>query len=98
MQKPQSDGAPLRHHLEVIRDRTGRVPRQLDEAPELPESVGYLWVWYLDICTYRPRGLTVEGLSPKMLMDWCWFTGNELCMWERKALRSLDVVMLKGDK
>jgi len=88
----------LRHHLEVIRDRTGKIPKQLDEAADCPDSIRYLWQWYLEICSYRPRGFTAEGLSPKMLIDWQWFTGNELCMWERKALRLLDLIMLKEDK
>lgn len=39
--------------------------------------------------------MQVVPMSPQMLKDWCWFTGNDLCMWERKALRLLDLVMLK---
>lgn len=30
------------------------------------------------------------------MRDWCWATGNHLELWERRALRKLDALWMKG--
>ena len=39
----------LRKHLQQVQKTTGKVPRQLAEVPELPESAAYIWHWFWEL-------------------------------------------------
>lgn len=86
----QDDGNSLRVHLECVYAQTGFLPEQLAAQPSLPQLVSHIWVWFLDMCCDRVSGMEAGRLTATIMKDWCWATGNELELWERKAIRQVD--------
>lgn len=64
---------------------------QLLDAPERPDLTGYLWDWFCEMNLDRDAGGMAPGrITSRIMIDWCWATGNELELWERKVIRSID--------
>jgi len=87
----QEDKATLRHHLEVVWRRTGKKPQQLQEAPELPESVAHIWSWYVELS--RKRQAAMSGVAPLLESEIGWFFANRGItpeLWELDAINALD--------
>lgn len=66
----------------------GRKPKQLAEAPALPEELSYVWEWYLEV-----RGS--EPLTYTELRNWSLLTKKVLLGWEAELIRSLDRIFWK---
>lgn len=93
----QEDGKPLRDHLNSLWRQTGVQPQLLEEAPALPPLVSHLWEWFLDLCNERENnGMAISRISSRAIRDWCWASGNQTEVWERKALRRLDAAWVRA--
>lgn len=82
-----NDGNPLRVHLEIIYKQTGVMPQLLADAPGLPQEAEHLWHYYCDLL----RESEGKRITASLVQNWQWFTGNALDLWERKAIRLLDI-------
>lgn len=88
---PQSDGATLRQHLEVVAEKTGIVPDELQAHP-CPEAAVYLWEWFIDVVGVR--GMGASSLTHFEIEAWARMKGIELAAFEVAALRALDRVAM----
>jgi len=89
----------LRMQLENVYRQTGKKPRQLIDAPELPECGRYLWMWFVDMNnSEREVSMTVSRITASSMIAWQWATGNILALWERKALRAIDAVWIEAQR
>jgi hypothetical protein len=68
----------------------------LADAPELDSELMYLWHWFIDMNnTERGNGaMGIERISSTAMMSWQWATGNDLELWERKAIRCMDAAWI----
>ena len=73
------------------------MPQELENAPELPYEVAYLWGYFIDMSDDRGSGMTVQKITSSVMKDWCWRTGNELELWERQAINSLDNAFIRAN-
>lgn len=97
LNQPQGDKATLRHHLTVVWEKTGKQPQQLIDAKPLPQAGAHLWRWFMDMNAMRNNnGVTESLLSARDLIDWCWFSGQSLELWERRAIRAMDIAWVRG--
>ena len=89
---PKNSTATTRHHLESVWRQTGRMPKDLAEAPELPELTVHVWDVYRRIAAYREwDGMSgPKLLTPRAVKDWCWMTGALLSTWEKQVILRLD--------
>lgn len=62
---------------------TGRMPKQLQQAPECPAELMYLIEWYNEASDG-------EGLTYQKLHYWQLTMKRELAGWEAKVLMSID--------
>lgn len=67
---------------------TGRKPKQLAEAPELPEELGYIWEWFREVFSGEP-------LTFSEMQAWAQLTGKRLLGWEAELIKSLDRIYWK---
>lgn len=61
----------------------GRKPKELEEQPDFPEELRYIWEWYLEIRTGDPLTFTE-------IKSWAELTHQPLLVWEVDLLRTLD--------
>ena len=89
----------LRKHLQQVQKTTGKVPRQLAEVPELPESAAYgsllnvsvlaempaayIWHWFWELKGSQP-------LTYTEIKNWSELTATPLTPFEVQALVELD--------
>lgn len=53
MLTPTKDGSTLRDQLMVVKERTGKLPPELEEEPELDEMFQEAWYWFLRLHSKR---------------------------------------------
>ena len=82
----QGDGAPLRTHLQRVRQATGRLDPMLAEAQQpLPVEVAVLWN------TFTALRSSCEGAVSCTEIDaWCRLYRVQLTHWEVETLQILD--------
>lgn len=64
------------------------MPKQLAEAPSLPEGLSYVWLWYMELASG-------EYLSFTEIKAWAELNGLQPFPWEVKLIKSLDRVYWK---
>lgn len=80
---PEGSKVTLRDHLEQVYKQTGRKPKQLQEIPEFPNEVAYIFNWYMEV-----RGL--ERLTYNELKCWTDLTNTRLLPYEVEVIIKLD--------
>ena len=80
---PKGSKVSLRKHLQQVQKTTGKVPRQLAEVPELPESAAYIWHWFWELKGSQP-------LTYTEIKNWSELTATPLTPFEVQALVELD--------
>lgn len=65
-----------------------RKPKQLEDAPELPQELEYVWEWFREVFTGQP-------LTFSELHHWSSLTGKSLAGWEAELIKSLDRIFWK---
>ena len=71
--------------------QSGKLPKLLQDAPELPPCLTYLWSDFLEL--HQGRGSNGFGPSPIGFHDIDGFqrvTGTKFAAWERAAIRAAD--------
>lgn len=89
---PQGDGAPLRVHLQRLRQATGRVDAQLAESLRpLPAGVAPLWDVFAALSATRVPA--ADGMGPITCVEmeaWQRLHGVALTPWEAETLLAMD--------
>lgn len=87
----ESDGLPLRAHLESYERQTGKVHPMLVDAPPLPGGCEQLWLDFLALHGCRgSNGFGPSRISWRDLADWQSVTGSRLGQWQIDAIRKAD--------
>ena len=81
-QKIKGSNRTKRQHLEQVYRTTGKRPRDLELA-ELPESVQYIWQWFLEL-------QTGEAITYLEIDAWARLNSIELMPREARALMALE--------
>lgn len=68
--------------MQVWKSR-GKKPKQLEEIPDLPEELSYIWDWFREV-------FSANGLTYTELYHWSSLTGRNLHGWEAQLIMSLD--------
>lgn len=85
---PKGSKQTLRASLQQVWKTLGRKPKQLAEAPEMPEELAYVWEWYREVFSGQP-------LTFSELHHWSVMTGKRLLGWEAELIRSIDRIFWK---
>lgn len=89
------DGTCKRDHLKIVAQSTNKVPNELKDLPELPESAAHVWRWFLDLNSHRK--ITVNGpsaISYSEILAWQELNFEKLKRWEVTAIKALDRAFL----
>lgn len=78
-----------RARLESVARQTGKVPKELEELAELPESMRYVWKYFLDLNRKRSNGM---GLGPITYSEMlAYFTLNRIAF-DEAEIQLLDLL------
>ncbi len=89
------DGSTKREHLHVAANASHRVPVELQDQPELPESAVHVWDWFLDLNSGRTASMAgLNAISYLEIQAWADMTGEQLARWEVVAIKALDRAFL----
>lgn len=88
LSRRQSDGQPLRVHLEAEARATGQPHPLL--AARVPMAGQGLWEVYCDIAASRPVGMGPSVVPSSEYVAWQSITGVRLSPWEVDTLRAMD--------
>lgn len=76
---------------ESARRGNAKAIAELDSAPPLPESLAYLWRWFLELRAVQRSGMNgLEPIDHADLRAWQENTGRSLSPWEVDAIIALD--------
>lgn len=90
----QDDGVALRVHLESVWRQTGKLPEGLIPI-NCPDSVKYLWGYFLDMCKRRTsNGFGVNPITDEGVEAWARRRGLHLTRFEQRALDALEQLYL----
>lgn len=85
---PQKNGSTLREELVAA----GRWAKEAIEGPSFPESLGYLWAWWLELTA--DRGWSDHGVARAVTWEkvhaWKQVTGARVQPFEARALVEID--------
>ncbi len=74
-------------------------PERLANAPPLPEDGAHVWGWFNEMNNERGSdGMNIGRITARTMQDWCWATGNVLDLWERRAIRAIDIVWIAAQR
>ena len=74
--------------------QTGKQVPEL-EGPLLPDALGYMWSWYLEVASGRQSGFGICPISWEAIAAWSRLTRTRLSAEEVDLLRKLDVCYVK---
>jgi hypothetical protein len=73
----------LRRTLEIVHEKTGKMPQRLANLPEMPGELRYLWGYYNEL-------QTGEALTFTEIRNWSELTCRNITSKEVLILKSLD--------
>ena len=80
---PKGSKTPLREQLLQVWKTTGKPPKEIRDAPKLPECLGYIWDMYSEV--YTGCDLTYSEVY-----SWAKLTKTHLSPQETLALMTID--------
>ena len=87
----QKDGATLRQHLQAVFSQTGKMPDQLANAPDMPEALAHVWIYFLELNRSRGNnGFSELHITFSEIDSWCRLYGISLEPWELSIIAALD--------
>lgn len=78
-----------RARLESVARQTGVVPKELEELAELPESMRYVWKYFLDLNRKRSNGMGVAPITYTEMLSY--FTLNSIAF-DETEIQLIDVL------
>jgi len=94
LSEPQSDGKPLRSHLESIYRQTGHKPEKLINT-DCPESMQYLWEYFLELHNTRGGGMGISSISYTEMQAWCSLLSIHITPTEVEIIKMIDACFLE---
>jgi hypothetical protein len=88
---PAGSSQSIRVSLEHVEATLGVKPKELENEPEFPECLRYVWDWYLGL-------FSGERLTYTELQNWSAVTKTPIAGWEAELLMSLDRARWKTSK
>ena len=80
---PEGSKVKLRDHLMQVWKTLKRKPVELEEQPEFPEELRYIYNWYLEM-------RSADHLSYNEIECWGRLTSQTLLAWEVDLVRTMD--------
>lgn len=62
----------------------------MDDEPELPRVLEYIWEWYKDLSEDRDAGFGISRIKYRDIQAWAELSGSNPTPWEVGLLRRLD--------
>lgn len=91
----REDKSTKRQHLHIARDASGKVPVELQDQPELPESAVHVWEWFLELNSGRTASMAgLNVISYAEIKAWAELLNEKLAVWEVNAIKALDRAFL----
>lgn len=90
MSATQSDGATLREHLTSQWRQTGKMPKMLEDALQVPVLAAHVWSWFLELNDERQIGVVDSKLTHEQITEWAKAYGVRIEPWERRAIKRID--------
>lgn len=76
---------------------TGKIPEQLQNKPDFPQSCSYVWFYFIRLNSRRgSNGFGPSALSFSEIKAFCELEGIHLESWELEAILRLDDLMMKN--
>jgi hypothetical protein len=96
LNRREPDGHTKRHHLEsAAQQGSAAAMIELDEQPDLPYHLTYLWGWFGELAGRRQsNGMDVSPIAWREIEAWARLTGRDPKPWEVQALVKLDDLLL----
>lgn len=92
------DGVKLIDTLNTVERMTGKRPDQLvrllDNMPEFPDMLGYIWEWFVSLSQTRQRGLASSPITEQEINAFCRNRGMRMGTFELEAIRRLDGIAM----
>jgi hypothetical protein len=92
------DGATLLATLKTVERMTGKRPDQLvqllDNLPDFPDALGYLWEWFLLLSRTRQQGMGPSPITEHEINAFCRNRGLRMSLFELDAIRLLDSIAM----
>jgi hypothetical protein len=89
----QKDGRTLRWHLNVVYEKTGIMPPQL-EVPPAPIELAHVWRYFLQMNAKRTVGMAANPLTDEAILAWQRRHHILLDPFEGECIDALDEVYL----
>lgn len=90
--RPTKDGSTQRAHWQAAAQRGSRVAQQALEGPPFPESLGYLYDWFVALSAARREGLNgPAALTHQDIAAWASLMDERPAPHEVEALLLLDL-------
>jgi len=62
--------------------------------PELPESLLYVWDWFIRLNNTRQSGMAMSPITYQEILAFCTLYEIKMCEWELDLIKLLDRVAL----
>lgn len=93
----EPSGETTRQLLESIEEKTGKRPKELDQAGELNPACEWIWGAFQEMSLGRTYNMNGPApLSNLDILAWCQLTSTHLLPWELRAVRAFDGEWMKG--
>lgn len=77
--------------------KTGVVPKEYQNPPELPKELEYLWEWFCELNEGRgSNGFAISPLSYTEILNWCHLSHSKMDPWEIKLIKKLDKLFVES--
>lgn len=74
------------------------IPREEWGLPDMPETLYYLWDWFLKLNATRQYGMSANTISYQEIQAFCNLYQIEMATWEVDVINQLDRVALNATK
>ena len=90
---PKGQKISRRESLQQVAAQLKRLPRELRNAPKIPDGYGWLWSVYVSL-----KNAAAGPVSYSEIEAYCRLTGESLTPFEVDAIRAMDVAHMRGSQ
>lgn len=100
LDRPDKSGVSLRAKLLKVAERTGKLPAELRDEPQLSAPAAQVYGWFNELAAARSSGFGPNPIGYQDILAWAIVTRRRVAPWQVQAIRALDGQMLKlaGDE
>lgn len=86
----------MRSKLEAAARQTGKTLQELEELVELPDTMSFVWRYFIDLHNARSFGNSINPISYSDMKAYFDLNKIEVLDWEIAAIKQLDVIAMKA--